>query len=51
MQKYFGALAAAECLATSDVRIAFGTDAGMFPHHDNWREFPMMEPAGTNARA
>ncbi|MFE8937948.1 amidohydrolase family protein [Streptomyces sp. NPDC007872] len=25
--------------ATADVRIAFGTDAGMFPHRDNWREF------------
>ena len=33
-------------LAASDVRIAFGTDAGMFPHHDNWREFPMMVSTG-----
>jgi imidazolonepropionase-like amidohydrolase len=39
-------LAAAEHLAASDVRIAFGTDAGMFPHHDNWREFPMMVSNG-----
>jgi imidazolonepropionase-like amidohydrolase len=47
MQKYRGAiLDAAEHLAASDVRIAFGTDAGMFPHHDNWREFPMMVSNG-----
>jgi tryptophan 2-monooxygenase len=45
--KYRGALLdAAEALAASDVRIAFGTDAGMFPHHDNWREFPMMVSTG-----
>jgi imidazolonepropionase-like amidohydrolase len=47
MQKYRGALLdAAEHLAASDVRIAFGTDAGMFPHHDNWREFPTMVSTG-----
>jgi tryptophan 2-monooxygenase len=47
MQKYRGALLdAADSLAASDVRIAFGTDAGMFPHHDNWREFPMMVSTG-----
>ena len=47
MQKYRGALLdAAEHLAASNVRIAFGTDAGMFPHHDNWREFPMMVSNG-----
>jgi imidazolonepropionase-like amidohydrolase len=47
MQKYRGALLnAAEHLAASDVRIAFGTDAGMFPHQDNWREFPMMVSNG-----
>jgi tryptophan 2-monooxygenase len=47
MQKYRGPLLdAAEGLAASDVRIAFGTDAGMFPHHDNWREFPMMVSTG-----
>lgn len=39
-------LDAAEGLAASDVRIAFGTDAGMFPHHENWREFPMMVSTG-----
>jgi tryptophan 2-monooxygenase len=47
LQKYRGALLdAAEHLAASDVRIAFGTDAGMFPHQDNWREFPMMVSTG-----
>lgn len=47
LEKYRGALLdAAEGLAASDVRIAFGTDAGMFPHHDNWREFPMMVSTG-----
>jgi imidazolonepropionase-like amidohydrolase len=46
-QKYRGALLdAAEWLAASDVRIAFGTDAGMFPHHENWQEFPMMVSTG-----
>ncbi|MGA7133325.1 MAG: amidohydrolase family protein [Mycobacterium sp.] len=45
--KYRGALLdAAEHLAASDVRIAFGTDAGMFPHQDNWREFPTMVSTG-----
>lgn len=39
-------LAAAEHLAASDVKIAFGTDAGMFPHRDNWREFPAMVSTG-----
>ncbi len=39
-------LDAAERLAAGKVRIAFGTDAGMFPHHDNWREFPMMVSTG-----
>jgi imidazolonepropionase-like amidohydrolase len=47
MQKYRGPLLdAAEYLAASDVRIAFGTDAGMFPHQDNWREFPTMVSTG-----
>ncbi len=23
-------------------RMAFGTDAGVYPHGDNWRQFPMM---------
>lgn len=46
-QKYRGALLdAAEGLASSDVRVAFGTDAGMFPHEDNWREFPTMVSTG-----
>jgi imidazolonepropionase-like amidohydrolase len=45
--KYRAALLdAAERLAGSTVRIAFGTDAGMFPHQDNWREFPMMVSTG-----
>ncbi|UQX09353.1 metal-dependent hydrolase family protein [Candidatus Mycobacterium methanotrophicum] len=47
MGKYRGLLLdAADVLATSEVRIAFGTDAGMFPHQDNWREFPMMVSTG-----
>jgi imidazolonepropionase-like amidohydrolase len=47
MQKYRGPLLdAAEHLAASDVQIAFGTDAGMFAHQDNWREFPMMVSTG-----
>jgi imidazolonepropionase-like amidohydrolase len=46
-QKYRGQLlGSAELLAASDVRIAFGTDAGMFPHHENWREFPTMVENG-----
>jgi imidazolonepropionase-like amidohydrolase len=46
-QKYRGPLLdAAERLAASNVRIAFGTDAGMFPHHENWREFPTMVSTG-----
>jgi imidazolonepropionase-like amidohydrolase len=28
------------------VKIAFGTDAGVFPHGDNWREFLYMAEAG-----
>jgi imidazolonepropionase-like amidohydrolase len=39
-------LETAEHLAASEVRIAFGTDAGMFPHAENWREFPMMVAHG-----
>jgi imidazolonepropionase-like amidohydrolase len=47
LDRYRGTLLdAAEHLAGSNVRIAFGTDAGMFPHHDNWREFPMMVSNG-----
>jgi imidazolonepropionase-like amidohydrolase len=33
-------------VADSDVRIAFGTDAGMFPHHQNSKEFPAMVETG-----
>jgi imidazolonepropionase-like amidohydrolase len=47
IRKYRSALLdAAERLAASDVRVAFGTDAGMFPHQDNWREFPTMVSTG-----
>ncbi|MGW0561447.1 amidohydrolase family protein [Streptomyces sp. NPDC003016] len=28
--------------ARTGVRTAFGTDAGMFPHEENWREFPTL---------
>ncbi|HEU0191558.1 MAG TPA: amidohydrolase family protein [Mycobacterium sp.] len=46
-QKYRGRLTdTAEQLAASGVRIAFGTDAGMFPHQENWREFPAMVSTG-----
>jgi imidazolonepropionase-like amidohydrolase len=31
------------------VKIAFGTDAGVFPHGDNWREFVYMTEAGMPA--
>ncbi|WP_345622451.1 amidohydrolase family protein [Streptomyces ziwulingensis] len=38
--------------ARSTVKVAFGTDAGMFPHTDNWREFPTMIANGfTHLRA
>jgi imidazolonepropionase-like amidohydrolase len=48
-QKYRGPLLdAAERIAASNVRIAFGTDAGMFPHHENWQEFPMMVSTGVS---
>ncbi|MFE6862245.1 amidohydrolase family protein [Nocardia sp. NPDC057668] len=36
----------ADLIAASEVRIAFGTDAGMFPHAENWREFPAMVSNG-----
>jgi imidazolonepropionase-like amidohydrolase len=46
-RKYREALLdAAERVAASNVRIAFGTDAGMFPHPENWQEFPMMVSTG-----
>ena len=39
-------------LAESSVRIAFGTDCGMFPHADAWHEFPTMVENGISpARA
>ncbi|GAA4700825.1 metal-dependent hydrolase family protein [Streptomyces youssoufiensis] len=38
--------------ARSAVTVAFGTDAGMFPHTDNWREFPTLIANGfTHLRA
>ena len=41
--KYADALrAAAGRMAQSNVKIVFGTDAGCFPHKDNWKEFPEM---------
>ncbi|MFD0560053.1 imidazolonepropionase-like amidohydrolase [Stackebrandtia endophytica] len=39
-------LDSAKAIADSEVKIAFGTDAGMFPHSENWREFPMMVSTG-----
>ncbi|MFJ8545299.1 amidohydrolase family protein [Streptomyces sp. NPDC093586] len=36
----------ADQVADSDVKIAFGTDAGMFPHAENWKEFPTMVSTG-----
>ncbi|WP_433271442.1 amidohydrolase family protein [Actinosynnema sp. CS-041913] len=38
--------ASARLLADSDVTLVFGTDAGTFPHPDNWREFVDMVNAG-----
>ncbi|MEV4252178.1 amidohydrolase family protein, partial [Spirillospora sp. NPDC049652] len=39
-------------IGRSDLTLAFGTDAGMFDHADNWREFPTMARWGvTPARA
>lgn len=39
-------LDSAAVVASSDIKIAFGTDAGMFPHAENWKEFPMMVSTG-----
>lgn len=52
-QRYQKALLdGASAVAGSDVKIAFGTDAGMFPHAENWKEFPVMVSTGiTPARA
>ena len=33
------------------VKIAFGTDAGVFPHGDNWKEFGYMTEAGMSPMA
>jgi tryptophan 2-monooxygenase len=42
-QKYSSQLLdSAANLAKSNVKIAYGTDAGTFPHVDNWKEFPAM---------
>jgi tryptophan 2-monooxygenase len=47
VRKYRSAfLEAAERVAASNVRVVFGTDAGMFPHQENWREFPTMASTG-----
>jgi imidazolonepropionase-like amidohydrolase len=35
-------LDSAKRLAAGGACVAFGTDAGMLPHHENWREFPVM---------
>ncbi|MFE0800385.1 amidohydrolase family protein [Streptomyces sp. NPDC058812] len=32
--------------ARTNVQLAFGTDAGMFPHAENWREFPTLVDHG-----
>jgi imidazolonepropionase-like amidohydrolase len=32
--------------ARAGVRLAFGTDAGMFPYDQNWREFPALVEQG-----
>jgi tryptophan 2-monooxygenase len=46
-QRHAGtARVSARHLADSDVTIAFGTDASMFPHAQNWREFPTMVSHG-----
>jgi len=30
----------------SGVKIAYGTDAGVYPHGDNWKDFPLLVKAG-----
>ncbi|MGR8008935.1 amidohydrolase family protein [Streptomyces hypolithicus] len=37
--------------AVSGARVAFGTDAGMFPHAEGWREFLTMVENGFTPRA
>lgn len=39
-------LASGRQLAGSEVLIAFGTDAGMFPHSESWKEFKVMSDLG-----
>lgn len=41
--------ASARNVAASGVKIAFGTDAGMFPHEQNWQEFLTMTENGISA--
>ncbi|MFF3641096.1 amidohydrolase family protein [Streptomyces sp. NPDC002564] len=33
-------------IAAGNTKLAFGTDAGLFPHSENWREFPALTTAG-----
>ena len=35
-------LGPAKRLAAGGACVAFGIDAGMLPHYENWREFPVM---------
>ena len=35
-------LDSAKRLAAGGACVAFGIDAGMHSHHENWREFPVM---------
>ena len=35
-------LDSAKRLAAGGACVAFGIDAGMLPHHESWREFPVM---------
>ena len=43
MKMYAPAIKAAQKnLAASKVKMAFGTDAGLFPIKDNWKEFPTL---------
>ncbi|HTX07337.1 MAG TPA: amidohydrolase family protein [Solirubrobacteraceae bacterium] len=37
-----------QAIVTSGVRIALGSDAGPFPHADNWREFEALVAAGAS---
>jgi len=47
--KYADAIRSAQRnLANSDVKVVFGTDTGLFPFKDNWKEFPTMVKNGIN---